>query len=596
MDIDKLKSLNKIDIKKDYNGSKIIHLIIINKKDKLLKEYLSKDYELNLLDKYGNTPYHLLLSQMYDTKKFIKLVNNKVCWDNENKMGESILDLILTNNTTFNELKSIQNKFMKKDILDNKTKNFENICQYLNEKNILKFQDIIKFDGNNPAYFYLTKNKNISNLAKFIQKLNNYKKLIKIRSKFGDNILGYYISQNKYNLHKIKDNIFQLIDIGIQPDYINPITGSQPLKYILMYSNDNKFKSKYLKFTDMKAIDNFGNNLGHFIISLYQKQNKKPDDIFYNIISKVDKKHKNISNVSISQIFGGKDITDKNIKIDLIKTNVDSVNTTQFRARLDDIIYHFYILEKKYKKLYIPKFQNNISHKDLDFDSNYISLPTELNLHLDDIPFFISYQNQDTYFIHPYLNLLISSQNKKNFACVFLSLQDDEGNLHANVLLYNYKNKTIQRFEPYGNTTILDGELDNILEEELTWNNEFTYLTPENIIKNSGLQSLSDDTNIIYQKPGDFGGFCLAWCIWFIEMVITNNIDYSELVNKSVKKILKDNSLIEYIRSYGDKITQEKYKIYKEIGLPKNIWSNIVFDNKYNNIIMNHLSQWLAIK
>mgnify|MGYP005661022607 CR=1 FL=1 len=80
-------------------------------------------------------------------------------------------DLILTNNTTFNELKSIQNKFMKKDILDNKTKNFENVCQYLDEKNILKFQDIIKFDGNNPAFFYLTKNKNISNLAKFIQKL-----------------------------------------------------------------------------------------------------------------------------------------------------------------------------------------------------------------------------------------------------------------------------------------------------------------------------------------------------------------------------------------------------------------------------------------
>lgn len=593
--IKSLKNKSNNDIYKDYKGNKLIHLILIHNRDDLLEEYISMNYDLNLTDKFNNTPYHLLLSQLYNPDKFIKIVNKYTCWNNKNSNEETILDLILTDNKTFNKLKPIHKYFMKKDILDNYSDNFINICTFLSEDNILKYQDIIDFTGDRPALFNLTHNNNISSLSKFIIKLNNYKKLLKIRNINGDNILGYFIFKNRENIDKYEKTVFNLIDLGLDTDYINPITGSQPFRYILLYSKKNNFIKKYMKYINFNSIDNFGNNLGHFIISLYQNKNKKPDDIFYYIIDKVDKKQKNISNINISSLFGNKY---SNSKIDLNLIDIPHVHTTQFRARLDDILYHFKILDNKYKNICIPKFSKNISSMNLDFDSNYLSLPTDLDLHLDHLPFIVFYQDENTYFVHPYLNILIKNcMHRNDYAIVFLSIQDDDGNLHANLLLYNFKNNTIQRFEPYGNTSIIDGQIDNILEEELTWNLNMTYLKPSNITISSGLQSLSDDTNIIYQKPGDFGGFCLAWCIWFVEMVMKNkNINYSELISKSIKKIIKNkSSLIDYIRGYGEKISNEKYDIYKKIGLPETVWSNIVFNNSANHIIFSDLSKWLNI-
>ena len=39
---------------------------------------------------------------------------------------------------------------------------------------------------------------------------------------------------------------------------------------------------------------------------------------------------------------------------------------------------------------------------------------------------------------------------------------------------------TVERFEPHGNTNIIENDnvLDNILEEELTWNTGLKYLRP----------------------------------------------------------------------------------------------------------------------
>ena len=44
--------------------------------------------------------------------------------------------------------------------------------------------------------------------------------------------------------------------------------------------------------------------------------------------------------------------------------------------------------------------------------------------------------------------------------------------------------------------------------------------------KNSiSFQSISDDQkNPIRQVKGDFAGFCLAWCMWYIEERIRNNM------------------------------------------------------------------------
>ena len=608
MDINKINNINDIDIYKEYaGGNKLIHLIVIQKNTKLLKKYIEKKYDLNLQDSNNNTPYHLLLTSAYDIDIFKQIINNKVCWNNKNNNNKSILDLILTNNDIFNKLSQYHKYFMTREVLYGNIQNFNNICKFLSPENIIKYSDIIHFnaDTDNPPFFEILNNKHIKNLPMFIKKLPNYKKLVTIKDDLGDNLLGKFILFHKYDLNKNNklDIIDKLVEIGFQPNYQNPITGTQPFKLLLLYVDDKDYLINYYRNNniDPNIIDNYGNNLSLFTLFLYHKKNIQPDNLFSLILKNTDHNHKNLAGQSINNILN------KNYKGNAIKNNIQDIklidielaNTNEFRSRLDDIIFYFMTLDKKYKNLHIPKFNKNISSKNLDFNFNALTLPTDLPLNLDLLPFFISFINTDNYYVHPYLNLIInnlSETNPKDYSIIFLSVQDIEDNLHANILFYDFENKTITRFEPYGNTSIIDNNLDDILDEELTWNTQFKYIKPSDYINGSGLQSLSDENNSVNQKPGDFGGFCLAWCLWFIEMKITNHgVSNHDLIQKSIKKIIKKHSLVDYIRSYGNKITKEKYLIYKEINLPKNIWSNVAFDYDDNKIIFEKIQDYLNL-
>ena len=44
---------------------------------------------------------------------------------------------------------------------------------------------------------------------------------------------------------------------------------------------------------------------------------------------------------------------------------------------------------------------------------------------------------------------------------VFLSLVFDRM-LHANILIYDFKNMTVERFEPYGNSSLIEDFIDDI--------------------------------------------------------------------------------------------------------------------------------------
>ena len=70
------------------------------------------------------------------------------------------------------------------------------------------------------------------------------------------------------------------------------------------------------------------------------------------------------------------------------------------------------------------------------------------------------------------------------------------------------------------------------------------------------------------QVKGDFGGFCLAWCIWFIEERVTNNINSKKLIPKLIKNMLNKNiDFMEYIRSFGHRLTNEKIKLLNIAGI-----------------------------
>ena len=171
------------------------------------------------------------------------------------------------------------------------------------------------------------------------------------------------------------------------------------------------------------------------------------------------------------------------------------------------------------------------------------------------------------------------------FSVVFLSLTYDDI-LHANLLIYDLKKKQIERFEPYGKSN--DYFIDDILEEELTWNTGFKYIKTSNYIPYTGFQTLSNENNINNLKTGDIGGFCLAWCLWYIESKLINpTVPSNILINKLIKKLNNiDINFNEYIRIYSNTINKIRIKYLLKIGIDKNDISNIYLSNdNYNKII-----------
>jgi len=273
---------------------------------------------------------------------------------------------------------------------------------------------------------------------------------------------------------------------------------------------------------------------------------------------------------------------------------------TIFQATFKDVGIFSIYLSDTYSDLLIPNLQsyqlNNIIFDDtFPFSDNIIKKEPIF-------PWIISYHSENEYHIHPYLNNLINTNRRnggKRFAAVFLSLIYDRL-LHANLLIYDFKNMTLERFEPYGNTMGIDGDIDDILEEELTWNTGLKYIKPDDYLPVAGFQTISDENNIINKKSGDFGGFCLAWCLWYLETKIKNpDISSKILVDKVINKISKlDIKFSEYIRNYSNKINSKRIEYLELIGIDsKKISDNHMTEDtsiKVTDFIINKFSNGLS--
>ena len=276
---------------------------------------------------------------------------------------------------------------------------------------------------------------------------------------------------------------------------------------------------------------------------------------------------------------------------DIIVDNSEYTHYTLFQSKFKDIGIFTLYLNDKYKELLIPNLQSYMI-KNLTFENTF-PFSDDLISKESIFPWIISYYSNTEYYIHPYLNNLINAERRnqdKRFGIVFLSLSYDKV-LHANVLIYDFKNLTVERFEPYGNTSLIDNEIDDVLEEELTWSTGLKYLRPKDFLPFAGFQTISDELNLINMKAGDFGGFCLAWCIWYIETRIKNpGIDSKTLVLKIINKLNKmDYKFSEHIRNYSNKINEQRVNYIKKIGINEKDISNIYLTNDIDSILTEYL-------
>lgn len=161
---------------------------------------------------------------------------------------------------------------------------------------------------------------------------------------------------------------------------------------------------------------------------------------------------------------------------------------------------------------------------------------------------------------------------KKRFIAIpiYLSYGGDTG--HANMLIYDRKTNTLERFEPHGGIhdfddyeiDQLDRELFNFFKLFLQVDN-LVYLPAQEICPFVAFQGLETKSSVL----GGPGGFCSAWSLFYLDARLTYpDVPIDNLVTLLIKNIRdKKIDLTDFIRMYTNSLIQEEMKVIEPFKL-----------------------------
>jgi hypothetical protein len=585
---DKLFDINKGNI----NGQNIIHLLFRYGFDKLAEKY----YKL-----YSNLLFHfdsdIYLPIIYCIDRFDTFSK---CFDYMIKINKDID--IYNNVSIFND-----NLFSKIiDQNENKEKYSELLIKNID---LIDFEkpkmspiliQSIKLNRTDLIEYFIKNNKGIDIkdyaylLPINIASQNNNINVVKLILEKNDNI-GYGGINNEY----------LPLNIAINNNFID--LALILVEHIKNYNTIDRYKNTYLHYIADKLLSEEIKNTDI---------EKKLKHILKKIILKVNIDYKNIDNITPRQLLTNYIKMKKNNDIMKILSTISKEkdspgstsdridiinNKTKFKNGLfisdifHNMIYCIYLLNK-YDNLMIPfykfdknKYMENISNFNMiniPYDKHFKLMYEILNVTnkylYPLLPSVIIWKSKDLNYINEDLFQIIKNTLKfdgKRFIMIKITLVIGVQYTHANVILIDLKDNSIRRFEPYGISDIDDEfYLDKIIHEKVSevLDRKMKYYSPSDYLDLSKFQLISNDGNNNYRKAGDPGGYCLAWCFWYVELKMNNSeIDEEKLMIKAGNKITKyykntDNPYLYFIRDYSRKLNDEKDKILKKIKFKNN--------------------------
>jgi hypothetical protein len=408
--------------------------------------------------------------------------------------------------------------------------------------------------------------------------------------------------------------------------------GNNYLPLNLCFNLIKKYKGKkFVKILEslLKKVKNFSqidmnrNTYAHHAIQLKNifKKNKILLKLLDRIIEKTDKNIKNLDGISLKNILESKShmislnkCTDSSTDIIFPDYNFKSNNGLFNSDIIHNMMYFIYIL-RKYNLSSIPLYKNNedrmkrvnlilakLSYQNIPYDSFYMGLRELLMIGYDIfpelMPSVILWKSRDLNWIDPDFDLCIKNimKSDKRFIIVKVSHFPRPDSLHANVIIYDKDDSSYRRFEPYGYISTDDEMyLDKLVMDSIlkVRKNKITYYKPGDFLENGKFQSISNDSSLDVRKLGDPLGYCLAWCLWYIELKLNNpGMKEKELIQKAADKILEiycesTTPYIDFIRDYGRKLNDEKDKLFEEFNIDRENFYNISYNtsdlDKINN-------------
>lgn len=421
-------------------------------------------------------------------------------------------------------------------------------------------------------------------------------------------VLNYLIPRVNYIYFINTENnfLFELIDNFSKHD------GFDKEKFIGLIF-DILSKSNISKIKNIKNENIFFKIFQYYIIN---------PNLLNQYIQHIDIYEKNIDGQNIYEIikekYGdkfklNKSIIEKQIKLVDFSILLESTDIGLFGSDiLHNMIYTIIILQK-YSNLMIPYYfqskeynQKQLNYLNMSNNERYVL--SFIKLYFKNfnpwIPFIIIWKNKNNYYLDE--NLLKSILENKHIDFLYIRLSislmestEGENLRHANIILIDNKRKIIERFEPYGEINYFNSQDINLMIEErlvkpLGYIFKFVQPYP-------GFQTRSDESNKYNKVYGDPSGFCLAWCLLYIETKLMLEKNNEEQVNPIdsinryiIEKFLKDfpdlhkenNPYMIFIRYYGKKLDSEKNKLLKKLDIEPSILYNVdITQNNYKNII-----------
>lgn len=613
--------VNIIDIR-DNNNNTPLHYAIKNKNIYAIKKLLDNNSSVNSLDNKGYNSLHLSIFT-----KDIEIVKTILPYiDNINSRtmnGDSILHLSCNLQLEDISLYIIKNG-INVNIQDTKYEftalhysvnlNMFNIVEaLLKNKANPNTQDIY---GNSPLhYLFIEKNYNMIEMFLNNDIVSNFN-IYNIDGKIPLHIILENFSKNiepfletiieKSNLSLMNNNgnssLYLLCSLDLWDNYIHILKN----KRLDIYSK-NKLKETVLDIINKNKKNKF---IDLVVDSYYERLKKNPDtwkNEWENICSKeFNKSVKN--NLKINNSQDCINVIRKNIlenvqlmkdgkkkcglssypltknKICISLDEGESLDICTFTGTTLDILLGLIYLLKTHK--------NTCSTLSTDFHSNdnllnfYKSIGILMGSRSDFLNFEIVWIHHKLYLIENFYDKINECKNKQiEFIIIPLGIEMLEGS-HANYIIYDLKNKTVERFEPHGssNPNGLNYNpkiLDELLESRFkSIDSSITYYGPADFLPKIGFQ-LMDIFENNKKKIGDPAGFCAVWAIWYVDMRLKyKSINCKDLVNKLINSIRTQNiSVKNMIRNYAKNIIELRDKILKKAGLDINDWLNDMYTN-----------------
>jgi hypothetical protein len=177
------------------------------------------------------------------------------------------------------------------------------------------------------------------------------------------------------------------------------------------------------------------------------------------------------------------------------------------------------------------------------------------------------------------------------FIYVYLTIiWELSSNGHANMIIIDQVNKTIERYEPHGQYMMLDKKKKILKGIDSKFNDKllsyiglkkYTYISPIDISPKLGPQAKADA----------YDGMCVTYSMMYLQLRIMNpDIDQKEIIKYLVKKPRAElyDILLRYARYIEDKLKENTSQVVKNQNILYNVIATKIEDfiivNKRNDI------------